>query len=304
MPLAQSPVAGSRGFENTFETAFSIFLEHGDRSALVDYLLARSNLPGPRANLELLQRFAERVGRNVDSHAGELWGLCISFVNIPHDKSIAGGPMEFIPMCGTVGIGALAASSGSTQHEYFDESMARLRAIADDPRWRVRESVAIALQKLLASSKEKTVQRLTTWVEPERWLRMRAVVAGIAEPPLLRDTALCRQALALHRTVITYVVDHLRRSNSTTVSEVMKSEPFRKLIQALEYSLSVVVAADPDEGFPFLSELAEIAMNRHHDPGLATAASVARKIIKGNLKKKRLSRPYPRRVEELMRTLE
>lgn len=304
MARAQSFTAAAEQYENEFETAFAIFLDKGDRSALVDYLLSRSNLPGPRANLELLHRFCDSVERRCDGHRDKLWELCVSFLSIPKDKAFTGSPMEFIPMCGAVGMGAIGASDGAGDDAYFDRSMERLKTTAGDPRWRVRESVAFALQKILSGSRQRALSTLSSWVEPEQWLQMRAVAAGIAEPPLLKDPVLCRHALRLHRTIIDYIVDYLRAIQPLTLSAVMKSEPFRKLVQALEYSVSVVVAASPDEGFAFLRQLADAAARPPKDPGEEKAASILRKIVKINLKKARLSKTYPSRVDELMKLID
>lgn len=304
MARTQSLTAAEEHYENDYESAFAAFLEKGDRSALVDYLLSRSNLPGPRANLELLHRFSDSVERQCDGHRDELWSLCVSFLSIPKDKAFTGSPMEFIPMCGTVGMGAICASDGSGDDAYFDQSMARLKAIAGDPRWRVREAVAIALQKVLSGPHKRAVRTLSEWIEPEQWLQMRAVAAGIAEPPLLQDAVLCRHALRFHRSIIDYVVDYLRANRLPTLSAVMKSEAFRKLVQALEYSLSVVVAAAPEEGFPFLRDLARTASRHSEDPGEQKAAAVLRKIVKVNLQKARLAKPFPSRVDELMRLID
>ncbi|HUX21580.1 MAG TPA: hypothetical protein VMW69_10105 [Spirochaetia bacterium] len=288
----------------SFEAAFGIFLDDGDRSALVDYLLSRSNLPGPRANLELLRRFSDTVAKECGTHQTELWDLCVSFVSIPQDKAFTGSPMEFIPMCGTVGFGAIGTCNAPRKNSYFAESMSRLKLIAGDPRWRVRESVAFALQRILESSKAMGVRTLSDWIGPGQWLQMRAVAAGIAETPLLKDPVLGKHALELHREILGHVVTFLEETHPVTLTEVMRSEPFRKLVQALEYSVSVVVAAYPEEGFPFLRDLATMAATRENEPELGKAASIVRKIVKGNLKKARLSKAYPTRVDELMRFLD
>src|SRR6267143_4991822 len=82
------------------------------------YLKANSGLPGPRANLELV----EAVGEEAD--ADLLWRLSAS-------------SDEFLALCGTAGLGRLVRS---------DETVLPwLKELAEDPRWRVREGVAIAL---------------------------------------------------------------------------------------------------------------------------------------------------------------
>ena len=86
------------------------------------YLKKNSGLPGPRANLELV----EAVGEEADPE--RLWRLSAS-------------SDEFLALCGTAGLGHLAVSDPVPV-------MSWLRELASDPRWRVREGVAIALQHL------------------------------------------------------------------------------------------------------------------------------------------------------------
>src|SRR6266567_7797353 len=86
------------------------------------YLKANSGLPGPRANLELV----EAVGDEAD--ADLLWRLSAS-------------SDDFLALCGTAGLGRLATTDS-------EAVLAWLKELAEDPRWRVREGVAIALQRM------------------------------------------------------------------------------------------------------------------------------------------------------------
>jgi hypothetical protein len=84
-------------------------------------------------------------------------------------------------------------------------------------------------------------------------------------------------ALALHRGVVARV----------TGSTDRRSEGFKALRKCLGYSISVVAAADPKEGFLFLRELAD------------TADSDLLWICRQNLKKNRLRAKFPRDVAVL-----
>jgi hypothetical protein len=86
------------------------------------YLRKHSGLPGPRANLELVAV----VGDEAD--ADRLWRLSAS-------------SDEFLALCGTAGLGRLVTSDPETVLPW-------LRELASDQRWRVREGVAMALQRL------------------------------------------------------------------------------------------------------------------------------------------------------------
>jgi hypothetical protein len=79
-----------------------------------------------------------------------------------------------------------------------------LVVVASDSRWRVRESVAMALQTLIEENSEKTLVELAKWVECGSSLVMRAVAAGVAEPVLLKDQRTAKAALDLHKSLLKY----------------------------------------------------------------------------------------------------
>ena len=95
------------------------------------YLLQESGLPGPRGNLELAKVVAD---------LGDLRRF-EQFLTFTPDIAPTNDPHEFLAFCGVVGLGRLAAE-GQT------ELVARLRRYASDPRWRLREATAMALQRV------------------------------------------------------------------------------------------------------------------------------------------------------------
>jgi hypothetical protein len=99
----------------------------------------------------------------------------------------------------------------------------------------------------------------------------------VAEPKLLRDAALAQVALSLHKRILDRVLQASDRA----------SGPFRTLRQGLGYTASVVVQALPDDGFPWLARLAE------------TQDRDALWIVRENLRRKRLLKAFPARVEAL-----
>ena len=95
------------------------------------FLLKESGLPGPRGNLELAQAVADEGGE-------ELFERYLSF---DPGKAPVNSPHEFLAFCGVVGLGRLLAEGKM-------EVLKTLRPYASDPRWRIREGVAMALQHL------------------------------------------------------------------------------------------------------------------------------------------------------------
>ena len=117
----------------------------------------------------------------------------------------------------------------------------------------------------------ETVRSLDDWISTGRWFQMSAVAA---EPKLVKNIGFAETALVLHRRIL----------DEVAASEDRRSEGFQALRRRLAYSLSVVVAAIPKEGFLFLKELA----------GMADADVTW--ICKQNLKKNRLKAKFPQDV--------
>jgi hypothetical protein len=177
------------------------------------YLRANSKLPGPRANLELLGRAAEEV----DKERALAWA----------GREVGADPADvFVIMVGLVGLGRLAA-------EGDEGGLALLRRRAQDENWRVREGVAIGLQRLGDDRPERLFEMAREWSTGSA-LEARAAVAAVAEPRLLKTST----AVATGLDVLDEATQRVVESHN------------RVLRQALGYGWSVVVAADPARGLP------------------------------------------------------
>lgn len=236
-------------------------------------LMQHSHLPGPRGNLELASAFAEEVAGRADAEPPPWWDLCRGLAGLSARRAPTNDPAEFVAFCGTLGLGAVAAVAS----ERADDALTLLRDSARDPRWRVREAVAMALQRLLLTQRRRTLAMLRLWVEDGDALEIRAAIAALAEPAVLANPELARAAVELHRMALAAFLG-LERPTSTGA---------RTLRQALGYSLSVVVVARPAEGLALLDELIEL---RDAD-GLW--------IVRENLRKARLKRRFPEAVARL-----
>jgi hypothetical protein len=175
-------------------------------------LVTESGLPGPRANLPLAHAAAEVL----DLREARAWMR---------------GDQEYLALCGAL---ALAA------HADPDAVLA-----ARDPRWRVREGVALGLQRLAERDPMGFSEVLDAWRGDPDPLVQRARAAAVCEPALLRDPTLA--ALALE--VCWEATAVLRASPDRG------SEGVRVLRQTLGYCWSVAVAADPAHGLEAFREL-------------------------------------------------
>jgi hypothetical protein len=181
------------------------------------YLKKNSGLPGPRANLELVHA----VGEEAD--ADRLWRLSAS-------------SDEFLALCGTAGLGKVALMEPDTV-------MTWLRELAADGRWRVREGVAIALQRIGRENMPRLLADMQIWSDGDR-LVQRAVVAGLCEPELVKDRA--------HAVAVLVILDRI--TSSLEAADHRRDEGFRVLRLALGYGWSVAAAAAPENAWPYFEK--------------------------------------------------
>jgi hypothetical protein len=241
-------------------------LKTGNEENLTEYLTSNSNLPGPRGNLELAEAFADVVAAYAERESEKLWRLCLKLTQFSLIEAPVNNPKEFLVFCGARGVGALGASQ-----TFFQKAISRLEELAADTRWRIREGVAMAIQSMIGKQFQKTLMEIEGWIATGNWLVMRAVAAGVAEPPLLKDKHTAESAFELHKKIFAKIA----------VAKERKSDEFKTLRQGLGYSLSVVVCAVPKEGFEYMRQLA------------GTQDADILWIVKENLKKNRLLKNFP-----------
>lgn len=213
--------------------------------AWADYLTEHSGLPGPRGNIELALAVAE------EASAGTL-------------DSLIATDDEYLVFCGVVGLGRLLAEGTGAEGER------RLRAHAADNRWRVREAVAMALQRLGDDNLPRMLEIAVAWAGDPDPLVQRAAAAGVCEPRLLGTPTAAAAALE--------VCDLATRSLAARPSSERRAPSVRVLRQGLGYCWSVAVAADPEGGLPAFRRLSAST-----DPDVGW-------IVRENLRKKRLAR--------------
>ncbi|MGA2680776.1 MAG: hypothetical protein ABSF44_03135 [Candidatus Bathyarchaeia archaeon] len=263
-------------YKETLTTLLDEALEAGKEEKLKEYLISNSNLPGPRANLELAEAFAFVTEFCAQKVGEKLWKLNMELTCFSPTEAPVNSAMEFLVFCGVRGIGSLGSSA-----PFFENAIVRLKELASDPRWRTREAVAMAIQTLIKRQPQKTLKKIEEWIEDSNWLAMRAVAAGAAEPALLKDMQTAKSALELHKKIFTKVLDSGERESSE----------FKTLKQGLGYSLSVVVSAFPYEGFKYMRQLVDA-----QDEDVLW-------VIKENLKKNRLTKNFPQEVASMNKLL-
>ncbi len=213
-----------------------------------DYLLKESGLPGPRGNLELAYAVAEE---------GNL-AIFQRYLKYTPEMAPTNDPGEFLAFCGVVGLGRLVA-------EGHIELVPVIHKFAFDPRWRLREAVAMALQRwgdvdipALASEMEK-------WSNSSP-LEQRAAAAALCEPKLLKNPEISKMVLSILDTITLSILKNENR----------KATEFIALKKGLAYCWSVAVAACPECGKPLMEKW------------MVVEDKDIRWIMRENLKKNRL----------------
>jgi hypothetical protein len=227
------------------------------------FLLENSGLPGPRGNIELALAVAEEGDER----------LFLRLVSYGPEQAPTGTAEEFLAFCGTVGLGTLLAQGD-------DRFLTILRQQASDPRWRIREGVAMALQRLGDADMDRLIDRMRGWAGGSP-LEMRAAAAAVCEPRLLVRREHALQVLRL-----------LDRITASMIKvEDRKTDGFQALRRGLGYCWSVAVAALPDEGKAKMERWLEV-----DDRDVIW-------VMKENLRKNRLARLDPDWVRQWRRRM-
>ncbi len=256
-------------------------LKKGNASALEKYLTENSGLPGPRMNLSLVGAFADVIGEIVgepDPPVEPLEKLLDGWAALSPDEAPVDDPREILPAAAVMAYGQAAVSCP----DWWADEIAKLHKAAADPRWRIHEMVAAALQRVLAADWDRTCEALYSWLHEDNPLVVRAAVAAVAEPDLLTDEVRGMNALSMQAVAAGGLL--------RLPAEERREENVRTLRQALGYTLSVAVTAAPEAGFTLLERLA------------ASPDKDARWIVRENLKKARL-KSWPERVEAVQALL-
>ena len=227
----------------------------------IEELREKSGLPGPRGNLELLYQY-------IDDCSLESTVQCMAVIQDDTSNS----PDEFVGMCGVVGFAVLIFGDQ-------DKLIEHLQRYATHSSWRIRESVAIAIQEMPAKSLEERIG-ITSRMEDDDPLVCRAIVAGLCEPKNLRN-----------QRGIEHVYLHLVHATRILRSESKLTEGETALRRALGYCWSVALAEFFEEGKNYFEDL------------ITSSSKNIRWIVSENLKKKRLSRKNREWVEEKIRQL-
>ena len=194
-----------------------------DPDKLEKFVMENSDLPGPRANLELAFALSE-VYENRE--------VLAKWIEIDADRAGVNDPRSFLPFCSAVCLGRLY---GKTK----DKKIIRiLKKCACDDRWRIREAVAFGFQKIGEENFSELKSIFSEWIAKSNNREKRAILVSLAHPKILdRKTSLyCFEIL------------------ENVFENMDRDDDFEILKRGLEFTISVYTAANTEHGFAFLEK--------------------------------------------------
>lgn len=212
------------------------------------YLLAESGLPGRRANIELGKAVAQT------GNAEQFY----EFLKYDVQEAQTNSPYEFLVFCGVLGLGQLLARGDMG-------ALGRLRSFASDPRWRVREAVAMALQHYGQANPGDLLAEMEYWSVGNVW-EQRAAAAAVCEPDFLVQVE--------RISTVFDILDHITKAIERYQGRL--EDGFQVLKKGMGYCWSVAVVAAPEEG------------KTRFERWFASRDPDVRWVLKENLKKKRM----------------
>jgi hypothetical protein len=246
----------------------------GDTRALYDLLTRGSGLPGPRANQNLVDAFAEETR----SRGAEADRLIAAMAALDADQAPGASALEFIPMCGVAGIGARAAADDRVR----DRMISALHDRADDLRFRVRDEVVASLARVGARTGEALASDLSSWMDG--YFHAAAVVRALTDTAWLSQIASPDRVLARLDDAFALLKDAPRSA--------ARYPGHKALVEALHAAPGVIAARF---GVPVFDMLER--WSREKDPAL-------REIVSKSLGGSRLAGRYAAEVKRVRAALE
>jgi hypothetical protein len=127
-----------------------------------------SGLPGPRANMNLALDFAHVCA------SAKADKLAHAMANEPPQELRGATAKEFLALCGVLAVTQRAVKAP----ELRGDAIFLLEARADDPRFRVRDAIPVALAMLGAKMEEELAELVEPWMD--RYFHASAVIRALA----------------------------------------------------------------------------------------------------------------------------
>lgn len=244
------------------------FLNQQSYDELRIYLLEHSHLPGAQGNLPLSEAFAKCF--QLDEIIDSSFHLLEDWKDIQCDTN---EPLLLLPFCAVRALGFVYPKRKTIEMDLI------LKNAMNDSRWRMRESIAMAMQHIGESDENLLIDLIGKSYPLSSFYEKRAFLAALAHPPILKKSEKTTNfALQICDSIINDLYQY---------EMDIKQEDYRALFKGLSYAISVFVAYLPINGFAYMKEWALLNHKEVH------------KILKDNLNKTRISKPFPNECAEI-----
>jgi hypothetical protein len=229
-------------------------------------------------NLPLALGFAHdcvRLGAKADKLA---WAMA----TLPPDEARGASPKEFLSMCGVLAVALSAAPAGEAARE---RALTLLEEKADDPRFRVRDAVPLALAALGANMGSALATEVTSWMD--RYFHAAAVLRALDDSAWLDTFRSDEHALALDLLEAAFDLAH------DAPRSAVRYPGHKALVEALASSPKALAKRFGVPTFDRLTAFAE----RVKVPEL-------REVILQSLADERLKKPFGGEIERVKTAVE
>lgn len=261
-----------------YQTEILCLLDLNDFKGLKQYILENSNLPGRMANLTLISAIADSFSKNF-SLSNSWYPVLIEWLDLEANGNDA---ETVLVLTALESLGSLYEHCDNQQRT---EIAQKLHASLNDERWRVREIVTESYKRIGLDSYDLLVELFQSIITNDLTpLEIRGILATLAHPILLQTP----QQLGFAQKILEISFDYYLDFNA----EKFTKEDKKVLRKGLSFAPSVIINKTPDTGFNYLKMLVE-----KNNKDLT-------RIVKENLKKKRLASEYPTEVVNLLNIID
>jgi hypothetical protein len=149
-------------------------------------------------------------------------------VAIPPDTAPGATALEFLPLCGVLGLGARAADDPKIETRV----LATLHDAAEDPRFRVRDAVPLALARIGERAGDALVSELASWMDG--YHHAAAVILALADQRWLSVLGDGTEAIAR--------LDEAYLLAKNAPSSALRWPGFKALVEALGKAPGILAA--------------------------------------------------------------
>lgn len=246
----------------------------GKTERLYQQLGLASGLPGNRVNMTLAQGFATECS----SHGKAADKLILAMATLSPDIAPGATDREFLPMCGVLALGVRASREPSLRKK----AVGLLHDLADDPRFRVREVVPMALARIGEPLGDELVADVASWMDG--FFQATAVLLALSDNAWLSATN--------DVDAITARLDEAYDLIRKAPRSASRWPGFKALVEALSTAPAAIASR---HGVPIFDRLA--AWTNTEMPELRTA-------IETNLKSGKIKGRYQAEIERVRHALE